>query len=83
MKGPQVRQPAVITRPLVHCPACSSTDLEPVVEFGTDEVHFRCTACGRCWHVELGYVHRMHPPSCRGCPAREQCAAIYAADHAL
>ncbi len=82
MKGPPVPQPAVIRRPLVHCPACSATDLQPVVEVDTDEVHFRCGACGRCWHVELGYVHRMHPDTCRGCPEREQCAAVYAADHA-
>ncbi len=82
MSGSEVRQPAVIARPLTHCPECGSVALEPVVEIETEDVHFRCTDCGRCWHVELGFVHRINPHACGGCPERARCVAVYAADHA-
>ena len=68
-------------RPLAKCPACGSSGLEAVVENDTDDVHFLCRGCTRCWHVELGYVHRMAPDVCHGCPHLEHCAAVYAADH--
>ena len=42
--------------PLSQCPACGSRELKPVVEEATDEVHFSCGRCERCWHVELGFV---------------------------
>ncbi len=71
----------VFGRPLSRCPACGSDQLEPVVEIHHEEVHFFCRACGRCWRVELGYVHRVSPPTCAGCPERTRCEAVYAADH--
>jgi len=73
--------PSLITRPLLHCPACSSTRLDPVVESLVQEVHFLCADCGRCWHASLGAVRRMGPATCFGCPARDRCEQVYAADH--
>jgi transposase-like protein len=67
-------------RPLTRCPECGSDDLVPVVENQSQDVHFFCRACGRCWHVELGFVHRVVPPACLGCPEQERCEAVYAAD---
>ena len=52
--------------PLGQCPACGSRDLEPVVEEATDEVHFFCGHCERCWLVELGFAHPIAPSSCNG-----------------
>ncbi len=75
-------EPAIIRRPLDHCPECGSGQLEPIVDLHAEEVQFLCLTCSRCWHVELGYVHRVPPNACTGCPQREQCAAVYARDHA-
>ena len=73
---------ALFDRPLAKCPACGSSELEAVVEIDTNDVHFLCRDCARCWHVELGYVQRMAPDVCHGCPHLEQCAAVYNADRA-
>ena len=70
-----------ISRPLIYCPECHSTDLEPVVETKVQAVHFLCRECGRCWDVALGAVHRVAPHTCSGCPERGRCLAVYAADH--
>jgi transposase-like protein len=70
-----------ISRPLTHCPTCNSTRLEPVVEEVTQDVHFLCRECSRCWDVALGTVTRVVPPSCLGCPERGRCEQVYAADH--
>jgi hypothetical protein len=67
--------------PLPHCPACGSAQLEPVVERELEEVHFLCRDCSRCWHVELGRVTRVVPPTCYGCPQHDRCAPVYEADH--
>jgi hypothetical protein len=69
-------------RPLAECPTCGAIALEAVVEADTDDVHFLCRNCSRCWRVELGYVQRMAPDACHGCPHYEQCEAVYNADHA-
>jgi hypothetical protein len=53
----------------------------PVVEETSHDVHFLCRACSRCWRVELGFVHRVIPPTGLGCPERALCEAAYAADH--
>jgi hypothetical protein len=79
---PRSSEPHLIRRPLGRCPACASANLDPVTENDTEEVHFLCRDCGRCWHVELGYVQRMTPDLCHGCPARARCEQVYAADHA-
>jgi len=75
-------EPAIIRRPLDHCPSCHSWQLRPVVAIDAEAVHFLCGSCNRCWHVELGFVRRVRPTACDGCPQRESCAAAYAADHA-
>ncbi len=56
-----------------RCPKCFSTAIDPVVD--GDEVNFLCRVCGRCWHIELGYVHRVDPRTCGGCPHRPECLA--------
>jgi hypothetical protein len=76
------REPAIIRRPLDHCPECSNNDLEPIVDLHAEEVHFLCTSCNRCWHVELGYVRRIEPTACHGCPQSASCTAAYTRDHA-
>ena len=68
-----------LQHPLVPCPHCGEERLEPVRD--RDTVNFLCGACGRCWHVELGWVHRVDPRSCDGCPSPAACAALFAADH--
>jgi len=67
-------------RPLDRCVACGSEHLDAVVENDTDDVHFLCRDCRRCWHVELGYVHRMAPHACHGCRYRDVCEPVYFAD---
>ena len=74
-------EPNLITRPLLHCPECGSTRLGPVVESLVQEVHFLCADCGRCWHTSLGTVQRIAPSTCFGCPERDRCEQVYAADH--
>ncbi len=66
--------------PLEACPSCGSTALEPVIDDAA--VHFFCTDCARCWHVELGAVWRVDPHSCAGCDHYQKCVEVYAADHA-
>ena len=73
--------PHLLDHPLGHCPGCGSPILEPVVEVGGDDVRFLCGECDRCWRVELGFVQRVDPGTCAGCPARSRCTAAYAADH--
>ena len=70
-----------ITRPLAKCPACDSERLDPIVERETLEVHFLCKNCDRCWKTQLGFVQRVAPTSCLGCPEHERCERTYAADN--
>ena len=44
-------EPAIIRRPLDHCPACNSWQLRPIVAIDAETVHFLCGSCNRCWHV--------------------------------
>ena len=71
-----------INRPLTHCPVCGSSRLDPVVENESQRVHFLCRDCSRCWRVELGFVHRITPAACLGCPEKARCEAAYKADQA-
>jgi len=73
-------EPASIRRPLAHCPACGSADLEPIVAIDAEQVNFLCGTCGRCWHVELGFVSRVRPANCHGCTNQGGCATLYEAD---
>jgi len=69
-----------LARPLAACPGCGSRELQPVVEDDGETVNFFCESCHRCWHVELGHVHRVDPTSCTGCPERARCSEVYASD---
>jgi hypothetical protein len=69
-----------ITRPFAHCPVCGSSRLDPVVEKRRQTVHFLCRDCSRCWHVELGFVHRMTPATCFGWPDRASCETAVETD---
>lgn len=73
-------EPTVIRRPLDRCPTCGSWQLQAVTH--EEGVRFLCGSCNRCWHVELGFVQRVHPNTCHGCPQRQRCAAVFADDHA-
>lgn len=70
-----------ITYPLARCPECGSSRLDAVVEEMVQAVHFLCRDCDRCWNVELGYVQRVTPAACLGCPERDRCERAYAGDH--
>jgi hypothetical protein len=64
---------------LHRCPGCASDELEAVSD--GELVNFLCGECGRCWHVAHGWVARVSPPTCPGCPHRGECQAIWLADH--
>jgi hypothetical protein len=76
------REPTMIRRPLDRCPTCGSWQLQVVTDTDEEGARFLCGACNRCWHVELGFVHRVHPDACHGCPQRQRCADAFAVDHA-
>ena len=78
----QGHEPTIIRRPLARCPKCGSGRLEPIVDFDQEGVRFLYGSCDRCWHVELGYVQRVRPGTCHGCPQRDQCMQVYARDQA-
>ena len=82
MTNESITEASVITRPLRHCPSCGSDRLQAVVEARVQDVHFLCQECGRCWNIALGYVSRVAPPTCFGCPERGRCEVVYALDHA-
>ena len=74
------RQPAHVERvtggnhPLVGqvgpCPACGG-NLRAT--FDGEMSNFLCGTCGTCWHAELGWLHRVDPSTCPGCPSRDAC----------
>jgi hypothetical protein len=57
--------------PIGHCPECASDELYAVSN--GFETNFRCSACGRCWHVSLGRVSPVDPVSCPGCEQAREC----------
>lgn len=79
MGAAQRHQPDLL-HPLHRCPSCGSGALEAVVEDETRDVNFLCTSCKRCWHVELGFAHRVTPNRCHGCPHHDECLRRYEAD---
>ena len=64
---------------VTRCPACAGA-LEAVSD--DDETNLLCIECGRCWHLELGYVSRVNPMTCDGCPHRPVCLSRWHADPA-
>jgi hypothetical protein len=70
---------ALFSRVLLRCPRCDAARLRAIAD--GEDVNFFCEGCGACWHVELGWVHRVDPTTCPGCPARGECTSRYAFDH--
>lgn len=65
---------AVTNRLLLDaCPACDGAAITLVSD--GEDTNFLCADCGRCWHVELGRVHRVDPVTCPGCSQRDRCYA--------
>ncbi|MDQ1379315.1 MAG: hypothetical protein QOJ71_34 [Actinomycetota bacterium] len=81
-RPPSRPEPALIRRPLDHCPVCNSWQLQPIAAVLDESVHFLCGGCNRCWLVELGFVRRVQPATCDRCPQPQRCCAAYAQDHA-
>jgi hypothetical protein len=79
--GTEERALHPIRYPLPRCPSCDSEELASIVESETFDVHFLCRDCTRCWHVEGGYVHRMAPDVCHGCPHVSECRPVFEADY--
>lgn len=65
-----LRDTAQGTVPTV-CPACGSPDLLPAVT--ALQVNTVCSACGACWHEELGWLRAVDPTTCPGCTHRGVC----------
>lgn len=59
-------------KPIDACPACGAVELHPV--FDGELMNFLCPLCMSCWHVELGFVHRINPETCPGCQFQLICA---------
>lgn len=53
------------------CPVCGNGRLTSVSD--GEETNFLCTECGCCWHVGLGWIDRVNPETCPGCPSRPIC----------
>jgi uncharacterized protein with PIN domain len=51
-------QDGPIERPLTRCPDCGG-ELRAVADAAREGVEFWCEICDVCWHVELGYAHRV------------------------
>ena len=77
----ETRRDHPIAYPLAQCPACGSQRLDAVVEEKAQAVHFLCQDCKRCWNLALGYVQRVTPDTCLGCPERTRCERAYAEEH--
>jgi uncharacterized protein (DUF2267 family) len=43
--------------------------------------NFFCVACQCCWHLELGWVHRIDPTTCPGCAYQSLCRTSRAPHH--
>lgn len=67
-----IAQPALFP-PFDTCPGCRARGLQVVAV--SDRASFLCRACCSCWHVDLGWVHRVDPAVCPGCPQRRLCLA--------
>ena len=59
--------------PPMTCPGCNAVGLLAVSD-GWD-TNFLCPTCGACWHFELGWISRVDPTTCPGCPDRDVCLA--------
>jgi transposase-like protein len=69
--------PGAMVTGLMVCPTCGSEELEAVTD--GEATNFLCPVCRDCWHVELGWVHRVDPKTCPGCQHLDLCLAVDAA----
>ena len=58
-------------KPIDTCPACGAVELRRV--FDGELMNFLCPQCMSCWHVELGFIHRINPKTCPGCAYQLVC----------
>ncbi len=56
---------------LPGCLNCGPVELHPV--FDGELSNFYCPLCGSCWHLELGFIARVHPDTCPGCKIEMIC----------
>ena len=73
----EAEMPGATVKGLMECPTCGTDDFEAVTD-GVS-VNLLCTVCHTCWHVELGWMHRVDPRTCLGCSHHEECLAVQAA----
>ena len=59
------RSPKLLPNEPEACPRCGGTRLEAVDD--GELTNFFCRDCVACWHVELGYIHRVDATTCPGC----------------
>ncbi len=52
------------------CRACGGHRLLPVSD--GELTNFVCEKCAACWHVEAGWMYRVHPATCPGCSYKAQ-----------
>jgi hypothetical protein len=50
---------SVFFPPFDTCPGCRGAGL--TASASGDQTKFFCPACTSCWHVDLGWVHRVDP----------------------
>lgn len=65
---------------LSRCPECAGQELRFVSD--GELANFLCLTCGCCWHLELGWIHRVDPGTCLGCESRPICSASRVPHHA-
>lgn len=68
MTDPTIALLAAVVGP---CPTCGHGRLQDVCD--GEDTNLLCQACGSCWHTELGWVRRVDPQTCPGCPSRGVC----------
>jgi nitroimidazol reductase NimA-like FMN-containing flavoprotein (pyridoxamine 5'-phosphate oxidase superfamily) len=59
------------------CRVCGSTRLLPVTD--GESTNFVCESCAACWHVDQGWMYRVHPATCPGCAFKAECSRAYLA----
>lgn len=71
--GPSAAHVGRVVVGLFECLECGGESFH-AISVG-EETNFRCTDCGSCWHVELGWVSPVDPATCPGCPFGTECGA--------
>jgi hypothetical protein len=55
------------------CPGCAGAI---IATSDGEDTNFFCPSCGRCWHVEMGFVSSVDPGTCPGCRFHQVCEAV-------